>query len=417
MMHLETSESLVEEQNGFRRGRSCLHHIFILQTLVRNKCQTGNLFAAFIDFTKAFDSLNQEMLFHLLANSGVTDKLLNMIKQMYSNTVNIVRINGYLTDELVSEIGSKQGDPSSPTHFNVYINPLFDALNSSGLGVKLGPGTTVCTLAYADDVVIFVETQEALQKLLKIVGDWSENWRLHVNPKKTNVVHFRPKGVCETQASFTIGEHCIQFASRYKYLGVTLDCYGQVEPMVEQLAGAASRALGAVIGKTCGNYDLGYQSYSRLFNSCVSPVLDYACGSWNVSTAPSLLLKLDHVQLRAGHFYCGLPKNAANMGVVGEMGWSPGVVRRDLEALRLYNQLVGMSENRLPLLVMKYDREQQRSWSNNIFGIMKAIYHEENWSELQPVNLKYAKSVLMDMYTKAWKLESSQKSKLETFVP
>ena len=71
MDHLESSACIAEEQNGFCKRRSCLHHIFTLLTLVRNPCQNGAIFATFIDFRKAFDSLDRDLLFHLLANSGV----------------------------------------------------------------------------------------------------------------------------------------------------------------------------------------------------------------------------------------------------------------------------------------------------------------------------------------------------------
>ena len=53
--YLEDSKILVEEQNGFRKGRSCEDHIFVLSSLIKSKKKPENksVFAAFIDMSKA----------------------------------------------------------------------------------------------------------------------------------------------------------------------------------------------------------------------------------------------------------------------------------------------------------------------------------------------------------------------------
>ena len=94
MTYLEDSNELEEEQNGFRAHRSCLHHIFVLQTMIRHHCKSGRgLFCSFVDFRKAFDSIDRELLFHLLRDAGVDGKILSLMKQTYQDTVNTVRIN------------------------------------------------------------------------------------------------------------------------------------------------------------------------------------------------------------------------------------------------------------------------------------------------------------------------------------
>ena len=53
---LEANELLVDEQNGFRPGRSCVDHIFALHDLLRIRKSKGmETFCTFIDFQKAFD--------------------------------------------------------------------------------------------------------------------------------------------------------------------------------------------------------------------------------------------------------------------------------------------------------------------------------------------------------------------------
>ena len=177
---------------------------------------------------------------------------LELVKQMYRDTKNMIKINNVMSEEFVSTIGSKQGDPSSPTHFNVFINDSLHQLKDTGLGVDIGDPEKVCVLAYADDIMLLAENERDLQSLMDVIASWCSKWQLAINPAKTNVVHFRPRAVKETLHKFYVGVHDIKVQS-YKYLGVILDCFCRVEPIIEQLAGTGSRALGTVLNKSKDN--------------------------------------------------------------------------------------------------------------------------------------------------------------------
>ena len=62
-VHCEDNGYIVDEQNGFRFGRSCQDHIYILSTIIRNRKISGqSTYCAFIDFRKAFDWVNRDLL-------------------------------------------------------------------------------------------------------------------------------------------------------------------------------------------------------------------------------------------------------------------------------------------------------------------------------------------------------------------
>ena len=108
----------------------------------KNKCikEAKNIFATFIDFRKAFDYVDRDLLFAKLAETGITGSIFELTQQMYRNTVNVIWVNNMLTDEFTSDQGVKQGDPISPTHFGLYINGLIQDLKEAGVGVKLDAG-------------------------------------------------------------------------------------------------------------------------------------------------------------------------------------------------------------------------------------------------------------------------------------
>ena len=61
---LEANNILADEQNGFRAGRSCIDHIYVMCTILRNRKLLGKeTFICFIDFKKAFDSVERNLLF------------------------------------------------------------------------------------------------------------------------------------------------------------------------------------------------------------------------------------------------------------------------------------------------------------------------------------------------------------------
>ena len=73
--------TLPETQSGFRSGRSTIDMIFSLRQ-IQEKCieQNKELYAVFIDFTKAFDTVSREGLWKILIKFGFTEKVVAIIK-------------------------------------------------------------------------------------------------------------------------------------------------------------------------------------------------------------------------------------------------------------------------------------------------------------------------------------------------
>ena len=78
--YLESNSILVDEQNGFRAARSCIDHIFVLCSILRNRKSVGQeTFIAFIDYKKAFDSVDRSLLLFKLPKLGIIAKMYNAI--------------------------------------------------------------------------------------------------------------------------------------------------------------------------------------------------------------------------------------------------------------------------------------------------------------------------------------------------
>ena len=135
--YLENNKILVDEQNGFCASRSCIDHIFVLISILRNrKCQNLSTFLTFIDFKKAFDSVDRSLLFFKLSEIGICGSMYRAIASLYSNPRSRVILNEEKTDYFDCPMGVKQGDCLSPTLFAIFINDLAIELKQSGLGVR-----------------------------------------------------------------------------------------------------------------------------------------------------------------------------------------------------------------------------------------------------------------------------------------
>ena len=87
----------------------------------------------------------------------------------------------------------------------------------------------------------------------------------------------------------------IEIVSRYRYLGIVLDEMLDYSVTASVLADSSGRALGSLYTKYRNNKGFGHTTYTKMFDSCVSPILDYGSGVWGYNK----LEKLDTVQNRA----------------------------------------------------------------------------------------------------------------------
>ncbi len=175
----------------------------------------------------------------------------------------------------------------------------------------------VTVLAFADDIVLLAENANDLQKLITLVHKWSSKWRFITNPEKGQIVHYRntPK-VC-TNFEFKLQENgpILHVVDSYKYLGVYLDEYLTFTRTTDILATAGGRALGSMINKFRSLSDMGHSTYSKLYDSLVTPVIDYGSAIWGFKSYANL----DKVQNRATRYFTGVHKFAPIFGHMGDM--------------------------------------------------------------------------------------------------
>jgi hypothetical protein len=132
------------------------------------------LYCCFVDYIKAFDSVQRVMLWYKLYHIGIRCKLLQVIKSMYSNVTTCVQVDGF--NYFTNELGLIQGEVLSPILFSLYVNDCEMAfINSTCSSIPLElKDLNLFLLIYADDVVIFSESISGLQNMLDTLYEYTK---------------------------------------------------------------------------------------------------------------------------------------------------------------------------------------------------------------------------------------------------
>ena len=366
---LEANNLISDTQNGFRKLRSCIDHLFVLTSIIRNRKVNGlSTFVCYIDLAKAFDTVDRDCLFMKLANAGIQGKMYWAIRSLYCNHVSSILVNDYQTDWFSNITGVKQGDNISTTLFALYLNDLAEIILNSGKGVKLNDNLSVQILMYADDIALVSENEQNLQDMINIVYDWCSQWGMKLNVEKSKIVHYRKKTIECSKFNFLYGQNILAYSSEYKYLGCTLSEHLDYTPTADILAKASSRALSSVLSKYKEFKGLDYNSYSKLYKSCICTVMDYSSAIWGFKQYD----KIDTVHNRAMRAFLGVHRFTSVPAISGDMAWLTPKSRRHLEIVRFWLRLSEMDDSRLTKKVYLWDKGRTKgSWTKDVNHILK----------------------------------------------
>ena len=180
---------------------------------------------------------------------------------------------------------------------------------------------------------------------------------------------------------------------------------------VKTLADAANRALGAVINKYKSINGLGYYTFTRMFHSGICPILDYCSETWGFKN----YAQIDSIQNKAIRIFLGVHRFAPLAAINGDIGWTNSRTRRHISILRLWNRIVQMEEDRLPRIVLNWDRSFNRNnWSSELKAVLRTI-EQDVFNNFQIVNILSAWSMLHEKHCLEWKQEIDNKPKLRTY--
>ena len=140
----------------------------------------------FVDFKKAFDTVEWHYLFDCLKAFNFGPDLINWVKTFYRNIESCVINNGLTSDYFTLARGVRQGDPLSPYLFLLVIETLAISTrkNPEIDGIKIGNNETKI-LQYADDTTAVLSNLDSPNALFQLLDRFKNLCGLEINSSKT----------------------------------------------------------------------------------------------------------------------------------------------------------------------------------------------------------------------------------------
>ena len=273
-------KELREEQAGFRQHRSCSDQIITLRIIIEQSIEwNSSLYVNFVDFEKAFDSIDRVSLWRILRHYGIPQKLINIIICQYKGSRCRVIHGGGLTDPFDVKTGTRQGCMLSPFLFLLVIDWVTrQSLHGYRTGIHWISGKILEDLEYADDLALLSHSVDDMQEKTQCLETAAASVGLRINKDKTKIMKMK---TASSQA-VTLANGPVEEVEEFTYLGSIVSTTGGTEQDVEARLGKA-RSTFRSMDKLWKSKIIGRTTKVRIFNSNVKAILLYASESWTVT--------------------------------------------------------------------------------------------------------------------------------------
>ena len=188
------NRELPDVQAGFRKDRGTRDQIANIWWIIEKAREVQkNIYFCFINYAKAFDSVDHNKLWKILKKMGIPDHLICLLRNLYAGQETTVRTGHGTTDWFQIGKGVSRGYILSSCLFNLYAEYIMRnaGLEEAKAGIKIA-GRNINNIRYADDTTLMAESEEELKSLLMKVKDESEKFGLKLNIQKTKIMASGP---------------------------------------------------------------------------------------------------------------------------------------------------------------------------------------------------------------------------------
>ena len=324
---------------GFKKGCSTVDNLSILQGIIeRQLILNQNVIVCLVDFSKAFDMINRNILFYKLNKLGLKGRVIDTLHSLYNKTSFRVKLKGQCSDLIHESIGVNQGGNASPILFKKYLQDLIDYLNAY---------TGVCTsneilhhILWADDLILVSTLPKHAQVQLNGLKGFCKPNQMVVNEIKTKFMIFGK--AIDTKLYYNDKE--IERVNSYKCLGIVINSTTNPRGNMyrlhpEYLCEQARKGFFNILRRTKSIGEIPPKHMLYLYESMIQPILTYGSEVWGHNK--NACETVDKFYFWVARNILRVKASTCNIITLGECGLIPPSIychiRLILHAIRLIN--------------------------------------------------------------------------------
>ena len=432
-------------QLGFTKNAQTYDHILTLQTIAsKYKKLKKPVYAIFVDFSKAFDSVCRQALYLKLAENNATGKFYNVIRDMYKNSNGKIKLSGHISNTFDIKKGTEQGHPLSPDLFKLYLKNLSPDLDFDNCPML--DHTFISHLLWADDLILLSLDKQTAQNQLDSLNDFCMKWGLEPNIGKTKAMVMGCNPNKEHQKlDLRLGKLSIETVSDYCYLGLIITDSGGLKNAQATLKNKAMRAFFG-LKRTVDRTKISFQAANTLFDSLIKPITLYGAPIWlptspivknilsamnnypeNIGNITTKILRTpcERVHLSFLRWSLGVHKKSSTIGLWGESGRFPLIYQSIKLTLSYFKRILNSNKNSLVHAALTEQIRLNLPWYRNVEGLAKLdeIYDKNEIGAYKIINkdrpekMKFLDNVKKRVYSHDSLLLREQLSHLRTATP
>ena len=324
---------------------------------------------------------------------------------MYNTVKSCVKYKSSYSNFFASNVGLKQGDPSSPLLFMLFVNDIVENINTDLENIFSLNELKLFLVLYADDQVVFATSPESLQSILTDIETYCRLWGLKINIEKTKAMIFE-KGR-HSQYDFYIYNTAIEVVDSFKYLGITLFKNGNWYRSQKCIAKHASFALHNLF-TIFNNIELPIIQKCKLFDTLVAPILNFGSKIWGMHDATDIEL----IHTKFLRRILGVKKSTNLSALYGELGRTPLAVIRKINMIKYWMKILQQNDSSLVKKIYKMLQEDAdrnlnyggKNWAAQIKSILQQHGLEYVWQLQSEIEIPFEtiKLRIFDTYKQNW---------------
>ena len=272
--HFKSKNLYYVSQYGFREQHSTQQAALeLIDRIILDMDKGKTPLNIYIDLSKAFDTIDHEILLFKLHHYGFRDNSYKLMQSYLSNRLQYVELEGIASTMQPIKTGVPQGSILGPLLFIIYINDL----NNSSKLFK--------TISYADDTTLLTtltsnkkeNNSNEINDGLNKVSEWLDLNKLSLNINKTKFMLFHPQNKVVQPPNIKIKSKNIELVDEFDFLGIVLDSQLRWNAHINKISKKLSKANG-ILSKIKNT--VPKSTLKILYFSLVNSHLDYGLLCW-----------------------------------------------------------------------------------------------------------------------------------------